>query len=374
MLFKRGNIWWTQFKHQGQRHRISTGCTDFKAATIEARRIRVKLDEERGPGGSAPGVTLAVLEELHVQRCRQKGLGDRRVETIENLWANLERHLGEFREVSDLKSQDVAEYEGKRRAETYRGEHIRGQTIRREVQALRLGLKLAKRNGLIERYPFDWDDLDNIESDSPSVRQEAKARTIDEIERVLAKLSVKAKTAGHVEILRLILATGLRMEEFRRCNESWVREAPKESGAAALLVVPADCSKTGTPRTIPLEQSSVETIQGWALTFPKKDLNKSLWLASSLAGVSPPITPRDLRATYLTAVATCDPLAAQKLGGHSNLATTGLYLDAEIARTMRAGIRAAKTLSRGPQSRGHSKKGQSKETRNRPTRARSSFG
>src|SRR5574343_271675 len=356
MLFKRGNIWWTQFKHQGQRHRVSTGCTDFKAATVEARRIRVKLDEEHGPGGCSPGVTLAVLEELHVQRCRQKGLGDRRVETIENLWANLERHLGEFREVSDLKSQDIAEYEGKRRSETYRGEHIRGQTIRREVQALRLGLKLAKRNGLIERYPFDWDDLDNIESDSPSVRQEAKARTMDEIERVLAKFSVKAKTAGHKEILRFILATGLRMEEFRRCNESWVKLAPKDSEAFAFLCIPADCSKTGTARTIPLQKVSVNTIKKWAETFPKKDLNKALWLASSLAGVSPPLTPRDLRATYLTAVATCDPLAAQKLGGHSNLATTGLYLDAETARTMRAGIQAAKNLARGPQRGGHSKK------------------
>lgn len=373
MLYRRegSEFWWVQFKHRGERIRRSTGKAARKEAEIEARRIRVEVEQETGPGGRAAGVTLAALEELHVEYLERKGRSEGRVTTVENLWSNLQRHLGATTDVGALQASDIERYEGLRRNDEAPHKAV-GQTIRREVQALHKAMKLAKRDRLISRMPFDWEDLDPIESDPAKREQEAKVRELADIRKVLSKLSKKAHTAGHPPMLRFILATGLRLEEFRRCGEEaseegrhpWLRPAPsaaRRDGVKALLAVPADSSKTGDSRTLPLSAEAVATLEEWGPQFAGKKFNHALKLASKAAKVSPVLTPRDLRATYLDLAAKHDPLAAQKLGGHRNISTTGLYLDASTARAVAAGARAAKEAgghSKGPQQQQRRRKAQ----------------
>lgn len=342
MLYRRdeSSFWWIQFKHRGQRFRFSTGTTDRKAAEVEARRLRVQVEQETGPGGrGSTGVTLGVLEQLHVELLERKGRDERRISTIENMWRHIHEHLLEHTDIMTLSASDIERYEGLRRKDG-----ARGQTIRRERQALHRGMRLAKRDGLIPRMPFDWDDLDQIESDPPLDRQEAKVRDLADIERALAALSSKAKAAGYPQMLRFILWTGLRLEEFWRYDPSWVRPAPKRSGAAALLFVPANASKTGDARTVPLLKATLAVATEWGHRFAGTKFHHALKLACSAdrANLSPMLTARDLRATYLDLAAKGDPVAAQKLGGHRNISTTGLYLDASSARAVAAGVRAAK--------------------------------
>lgn len=351
-LYRRGEIWWAQFKHQGQRIRLSTGERDLAAAKQEARRLRVQHESEAGPGGRQQGVTLAVLEQLDVERVERKGMDAGRPKTIENLHRNLQRHLGgEHRDIVTLTLPELDDYEGLRRAETHRGRPTSGQTIRRERGALIRSMRIAKRRGLIDRYPFDLEDLDTIESDPKDTRQAGKLWSARQIDGVLDALSDKAKTAGYDRMLRLIQRTGMRFEEFHRCSGRWVKPAPRGSGAASLLIIDEIGAKTRTARTVPLLAEDVATIRAMGGTFGRKKFNHALELASARAGLQGVLTPRDLRKWYLSAAAVADPLAAQRLGGHSNIATTGLYLGAEIGRAIKAGLGAARSAT----TRGHTK-------------------
>jgi integrase len=241
-----------------------------------------------------------------------------------------------------LTAADLEGYEGARR-----GEGAKGQTIRREGQALKLGIKLAKRARLIRRDPFDWDLLDPITSDPQNERQAGKVWAVPTIWKVLGALSKKAKTAGHADMLRLMAKTGLRMEELRRLEPGWVKKAPKGSGLAGVLELPGSATKTSTPRALPLDRDCVAVIRRWAGHFAGKKFNHALALASERAGLEVALTPRDLRATYLTMAATSDLLGAQRLGGHANVATTGRYLHADKARALKAGNVAAIAIERG---------------------------
>jgi site-specific recombinase XerC len=308
---------------------------------------------------------MAALAGLHIEHLERRGRDELRIATVENLWRNLERHLGATTDVMTLTASHLERYEGQRRAETYHGEHTRGQTIRRERQALRKGLRLAKRDGLIRCMPFDWDDLDDIESDDAKVEQEAKVRELADINKALGALSQKAVTAGYDRMLRFILWTGLRLEEFRRFEPSWIKPAPKpvrgQPKIAAMLDVPASAAKIGDPRTLPLLASGLAVAKKWGHRFAGRKFNHALKLACIKAKVSPVVTPRDLRATYLDLAARHDPVAAQKLGGHRNISTTGLYLSASTARAVAAGGRAAKDAGghrKGPQQQQRRRKAQ----------------
>jgi integrase len=286
-----------------------------------------------------------VLEQLDIERALNSGLGERRADTLENLWRNLERHLGEHRDVATLTLGELDDYEGKRRAESHRGRSTTGQTIRRERGAFVRGLRLAKRRGLLERYPFDLDDLGKVRSDPRDARQAGKLWSTEQINDVLEALSDKAKSAGYDRMLRLIQRTGLRLNEFRRCA-SFVRvKAPRGSGAHELLTIDEQHAKTRRARVVPLIRDDGDTIDELGNTFGTKKFNHALVLASAEAGLPGVLTPRDLRKWYLSTAAGSDVLAAQRLGGHSNVATTGLYLEAEIARAIRAGLGAARAAT-----------------------------
>lgn len=338
MLYRRGAVWWTKFKHNGETVRFSTACSDPKRAATEARRLRV--DHEQANPYHSAGVVLEDLEQIHIRALKDKGRSALRIKDIENLWRNLRAHLGgNGRDAMTLTAADIQSYEGLRR-----GQKIRGQTIRREIQALRKSLKLASRDGLIRRMPLDFDELDNIESDAPLARQASKPRSEAEIRKVLGKLSVKAKTAGYDKMLRFLRLTGLRLEEFRRFEPSWIR-------SAAVLAVPTIATKTGrvtqVGRTLPLTKEAHAIAKRWGAQFRRKKFNHALWLASSAAKVSPPLTPRDLRATYLTEMARHDPVVAQRLGGHKSLATTSRYVKLAEKEALTAGAAILRGHSQG---------------------------
>jgi hypothetical protein len=353
VLYLRGGVWWTKFKHNGETVRLSTevrkGKGSKKKAAAAARRKRVE-HEEKAPVGSS-GLTLEDLCELHVEWLEDKGRGDQRVETVENLWRNLYRHLGgKDRDPTTLTIPEIQGYEGKRRSEKPPHKSAKGQTIRREVQALiHKGLMLAKRAGIIDGLPFDPDDLDPIENDAPKHEQTSKARSDKEINKVLLALSKKAKRAGYLRMLRFIRETGLRLEEFRRYDDTWLHPT--------FLRVPTLATKTGrvtqVGRDLPLSKEGRATCRELGHTFKRKKFNHALEIACRRASVSPVLTPRDLRGTAITEWARKDPAAAQYLAGHTSLATTAKYV--KIGRD--AALKVGQKAIRGAQGGGHSARG-----------------
>lgn len=273
-----------------------------------------------------------MLEALDIARVRSKGMA-RRAKDVENLWSPVLRVLGASRDMMTLTIGDIAAYEDTRRKERFRGEPIRGQTIRREVQAVRRGMTQAEKSGLVHRGPINWDHVDAVTSDPPSVARSGKLWTKEEVTAVLAKLSKKAMRNGVRDRLRLIQLTGLRLEELRRLDPSWVR--------AGVLHVPHTGSKTKEPRTIPLSAEAAEIIRRWR-GFDVRSPNRALKLASSRAGFKAVLTPRDLRTFYITHAGRTNLAAARDLAGHSNIATTSRYLKSDLRSLLEAAQAAQK--------------------------------
>lgn len=317
MLYRRKgtSLWWVKFEHRGETIRRSTAKRAKTDAAKAARQIQAQIERERGPAGDSPGVTLGDLEEAHLDFLRSKGFGKRRIDTVSNLHRHLQKHLGgEYRDATTLKARELVEYEGKRRADGHAG-----QTIRRETQALKRALKIAKRNHLIAALPFDFDELEPIASNPKKMSQRSKPRTKTDVNAALSKLSAKAQRAGHHRMLRLIWETALRYEEFCKCNPSWLRRGELE--------IPPSESYDDEPRRVPITESSAKTVRELHHLFSGANLNRSLHLACGKAGISPPLTPRDLRATRITELARVDLPAAQKLAGHKSVATTAKYIN-----------------------------------------------
>ncbi len=339
MLYKRGAIWWLKFSHNGQQTYFSTGLRDHAAASAKARDLRHEYEKKHGQGGRAAGVPLMYLEALDKDRAEAEGLGDRREGTLENIWWHLANHLGgKKRDASTLTLAELDAYAGSRRRDG-----AKGQTIRREVQTLVRGLRLAKRATALPSMPFDPEDLKTIRSDPKHEKYTGKAWSLVEINAVLAALNPKAKKARYEEMLRLILGTGLRIEEFRRVDPSWLR--PGIGKAHAVLALPATATKGKKPREVPLTKVMAATVRElFPLSYAWKP-NKSLKLACVSLGLGRVLTPRDLRKWFLTQVATGDVLAAQKLAGHENVKTTGIYVESDRERSLAAGAKVLRLVT-----------------------------
>lgn len=335
-IYKRpgSRFWWTKFEHAGEPHRYSTGQIDRRKAAKEARRLRVEVEARVGPGGRQVGLALEYLEALDLKRAADKGMGKRRAETLEDQWAHLFEHLGgDRRDVSTLHTADVPDYEGARRSEG-----ARGQTIRREVQTLKRGIRLAVSAGRLSTSPIDWEAVDRIESDPPLETQVSKEWSKRDIRRVLANLSTKAVTARYRQGLRFAQLTGLRYEELRRYERStWLN--------GRSLQVPAIAgSKTQDAREIFLGPEALKLARAHE-HFRMSRPHHALKLASKRAGFTAVLTPRDLRAFFITQVAKIDLLAAQRLAGHQSIATTSKYLHLDKPSIRRAALRAAKVMA-----------------------------
>lgn len=285
---------------------------------------------------------METLRALDIGRARDEGLNAAREGTILGIWRPMLEHWGKRHDAGKLTVGDVVHYVGeRRRARVVDGKPhpgARGQTVRREVQALVRALRVAKRDRMLTALPFDPDELPRIRSDTPLPAQRGKLWSAQQIELVLANLSKKAVAAGHRDRCRLVQLTGLRLEELHRLRPEWV--VPTVGGPApALLTIPAEAAKWGKARQVPLVPEALEIVTRCA-PFRRAKPNKSLKLASKDAGLPGVLTPRDLRTWYLSQVGAIDPVAAQVVGGHTNIATTGLYLHTGQERATLAVVRA----------------------------------
>jgi integrase len=351
MLYRRGQKWYVKFSLGGTLRYLATGESDRRKAETAARRLRVKLEEsevqERKPAGRPSGVTLETLEAIDLARADDEGLGELRAKTIAEIWRPVLAHFGDKRNCKTLTVGEVVAYCGtRRRPRVVAGKEkpgARGQTVKREVEALVRSLRIAKRDKIIAALPFDPEDLPTIRKDPPLATQRGKVWRLDHVLAVFSSFSAKAVTAGHLDRCKLILLTGLRLEEIHRMQPSWVVPCVPAGQVPALLHVPAEAAKWGKPRTIPLVPEALEIIVRCA-PFARKKPNKSLALASKDAGLVGVVTPRDLRTMFLTYAGAADPVAAQTLGGHQNIATTGLYLRSTDERAVDATVAAASRL------------------------------
>ncbi len=272
-----------------------------------------------------------------------RGVGGRQLQSIEACWGHLCRHLSPELDPAAVTYDVVTGFVAARRKEG-----VRGQSIRKELQALKRALAIAHRRGSLDALPTQWPKL---RADPPRQWQRGKLHPPEVIQAWLARLAEQCPEAHRQA--QVGLRTGLRAEELRALTWDWVESAPAGTGVPALLRVPAEAAKTRRERVLGLTPECLGWIEdardtgSWDAPLFAIDHRKSFSSARKAIGYKKTITLRDLRhchATWATQ-GTGDAAAAQAALGHSDLRTTQRYLTATVARTAGAAVAVADRLA-----------------------------
>lgn len=345
-------IWWYDFRAGGRRHRRSTGTDDRGQAESTAFRARETALQEAGRPGRGEGVDLALLGGLDVERGAAKGIGASQRQSLEDSWAHLCRILGAQRDPATVDYDLVEGYIRQRREEG-----MRGQSIQKEVQCLKRGLRQCKRKRWISELP----ELPQIRHDPKNKAQAGKLHAPAILMRWLDALDHVERADGARAQAELVLRTGLRAEEVRRLTVDWIEPAPPDLlDVVAMLHVPADKAKNRKERMVGLTAQGLALIEYEAAASPSPTpfagLHRRAFISAAAAvdyldqaGKPKVITLRDLRHTHSTlgAWGTGDAAGVQSALGHSDLATTQRYLSATLGRTAAAAVAVGHMLA-GP--------------------------
>ncbi len=359
MLYKRDEIYWTKFKAGGEIHRLSCRTGNRAAALVEAARLKVEYAQRfAGARRRQGGCHLSQLAAADLQRALAAGVDkDTRIKTLEWTWQQLLQHFGASCDPERITYDDVEIYIASRRngrqvrrkiQNTWKDMTViaRGQTIKREIQALQRGLQIAKRRGWIMRSLDVWP---RVTSDPPKAEQKGKYHPPEIIRAWLEELTPDARDSALFDVL-----TGLRGKELQRVQAGWVESLPLGYAVPAQLRIPAWASKTRHERCVALSQDALDILErrvrddpGSPYVFSQKSHRRTMTSACARIGYDKNITMRDLRHTYSTIAmhGTADAIAVQAMMGHSNLSMTMKYQSATLARTAAAGAAVAAAIS-----------------------------
>jgi len=337
-------VWWTYFRVGGKRHRVSTGERDRDAAEAAALRLREAVLTSAGRPGRGEGHDLAELGGLDAERAAAGGVGERQKESIEACWGHVVDVLGAQTDPKTVTFDTLETY-----IATRRRAGARGQSIRKEVQALVRGLRIARRRGWLAELP----EVPPIRSDPPRAYQRGHLHDDEQLLRWLEVLERDPRAKGARAQAEVVIRTGLRAEEVRRLTWRWVEAAPQGAGVPAVLRVPAEAAKTRTERVLGLTPRVLEILEaarqerGWDEPLLPGMHHRAFIAAAKTVGL-PSVTLRDLRHCHATwaAQGTGDAAAAQAALGHADLATTQRYMSTTIARVAGAALAVDQVLER----------------------------
>lgn len=337
---KTGGIW-CRFWVNGREFRRSCKTRDPRAAEVEARRLRVEVEQD--PDAAPARGREAGLEALAVEDIlehKRRGVGELYVNRLESKWVVVLRNMPEGIAAGAIDYDTLRAYEGRRR-----DNGIRGQTIVRELRCIRRTLVLAKRRGFIRELPDPWP---TVRRDAPDRRRAGKLWPPELCVMFIRKLHDDAR-----DEVEFALLTGLRLHECKRVEAGWVEPAPTGSPTPALLRVPAWAAKTGEERVVGLAAAAlaivrrrVEAEPRRAQVFTSSNYRKHRESVAKALGWPVPPTMRDMRHTYATLalLGTSDPVGVMRSLGHKDLRTTERYLSSTLDRIAGASAAVASAL------------------------------
>ena len=231
-LYRRGRTWWCAFYDlQGQRHRVTTRCTDRRAAEAVAAELERRAVDPAG--AAAHEATLAeALERLLADR-RARGRAEGTLSMYRVKGGQLVRVLGEALPLSKVNARAVDAYIEQRLAEG-----AARNTVAKELGTLRAALRVALRRGewkgdLGAVIPAGWSP-----EYQPRRRYLPAGRVADLLE---------ALPAHRAAAVALILGTGARLSEALRAERSdvdlrrgvvWIRGTKTERSDDEVPILP----------------------------------------------------------------------------------------------------------------------------------------
>lgn len=317
--------WWYRFKICETEFRATTGTADRRRAESCERQARSYQEAKSPRGGRVEGVTISYLGGLDYERAEANGVTAKRLRDIKKEWVRICTHLGADSVASAITYESTTSMVAAQRVAGRKG-----QSIIRDLQALKRGALIAEELGALPFPPKMW----------PKVRRDPKS------EKHKGKLHPMGVLRGWFDQLdgevydecRLIVLTGLRPEEAEKAAPGWREQFPE---LGAFIHVPGWAAKDRDERYIFLDAEAdeifVRCAEGKkhdAPLFSGADHKKARAGACTAIGYPVNITRRDLRATWSTIALqrTGDATAVMESMGHADLSTTQMYQRSTLER------------------------------------------
>ena len=342
MIYKRGNVYWIEFMHNGQRVRRSTGVSNKKAAGDIERELRIGLArgtlglEHRQPTPTLKQFAQPFMDQIALERASRPA-------TVKFYSEKLSRLL-EFEPLRDAQLNVIDEskidaYIAWRMQQSIQpGRYQRRKaakmpaeaTVNRQLATLRRLLRMAYRRKLIQRVP-------QIKLLAGEGRREF----------VLAPEMERAYLAAAPEPLRsvamLCLDTGMRLSECLYLRAADVQRQQMPGSPYGCIRVSRSKSASGL-RFIPLSARAAAVVDENLAKQPVTWLFESdpgkPYLGTSLdhlhaktrraLKLPAEFVLHSLRHTFCTrlAAAGADVWIIQKLAGHAHIVTSQRYVHA----------------------------------------------
>lgn len=317
---ERTKFWWTRFYVNGKEFRISTGEKDKRRAISAAARIKLERQSSSASSASTDrpnGLgSISKLAEEDILHATERGTSKIHQESLSGKWARILRTLGPDTAPSIITADILTGFVNDRRAQG-----VRGQSIRRDIAAIRRALIIALKWKWITVLP----EFPKLQNDDKSA-QAGKLIAPEIIKALFREVSKEARPA-----VEFAAHTGLRFAEICRIEAKFIEPAPYGSTAAAILRLPGPAAKNRRSRTIGLSKRALEIAkaQTGPMLFPYRHYSQALSRACERLKLPYTVTMRDLRHTFASNALRAsggDLSAVSKALGHSEIETTALYL------------------------------------------------
>ncbi len=281
-----------------------------------------------------------MLAGYDLARAQAEGVTAKQHSALCYLWARIRETLGDLRDATTLAPGDLSAYVATRRAKA------KGQTIRRELQALRRGYALAERARELA-CPLRTADWPRVKSDPVDEKQRGKYHPPEILRAWLEAMHPDARDAAEFALL-----TGLRAAEIARVSAQWIDPVPAHAlvsdGVVAILRVPAASAKNRKERQVALTAEAMAIITKRLAEDPKRELifgavlhRKAFETARGKIGYERSITLRDLRHTHASIGAAVSVHGTRDALGHGRLSVTDRYVTSQLEHV--AAVAAAVT-------------------------------
>lgn len=250
-VFKRGGIWWYEFRFAGQRIRESSKSRAKSVADAAERKRHRELEEGYLGIAKRQAPRLFSVAAAEWLKLKEPRLSPRSF-NIEQ--TNL-RHLADMFDrllVTDIKPEHISKYQRMRIAEG-----AAPKTVNLEVATVRA---ILRRNKV-------WESIRQDVSMLPTRDDFGRAITRKEEETLLAECA-KSRSRALYPAVVVALHTGLRYSDVRLLT--WDRV---HLGNEPKVQVGKSKTAYSTGRTVPLTLKAAEVIRMWAAQFPKRNPN-----------------------------------------------------------------------------------------------------
>ena len=289
--------WWTTVAGQ----RVSTECVDREAARV----VRARLEREAAdPHQSAARRTTVADMIAHVLEDRRAAKGRRGLVTEKTIRYHQEK-LGHFARIwgadmplAEVTYDLVGKYIAQRRTEpgSANGTTVSQHTIHKELQDLRLGLRLESARGA---YPGNVDHVTRSRRFAVGAKKRERYLTWPEMVQLIYAF-LATENIERAQQVAWHLAVGARMSESEHAErkdhdlERWRVRVRGTKSKKADAVVPI--AKAFRPM---LEWSLFERPKTGKLFSPWANFNRALKRACERAGIER-CSSNDLRRTHMT--------------------------------------------------------------------------